>query len=95
MDDHLEVDTAVLLETDLHPPSASPVRDLGVATPAPRDDVHVVVLVSPGQEPDATVLLDVSESGRDDSSLGRRESCVYRVVEDSTGPVIAGKILSD
>ena len=92
VDDDLEGDTAGLLETDLHPATARPVRDLGVAAPAPRDDVHVVVLISPGNEPDAAVLLDVGEPGGDDCSLGRGESCVYRVVQDSAGPVIAGKI---
>ena len=52
VDDDLEVDTSVLLETDLHPPPASPVGYLGIAASASRNDVNIVVLVSPGNKPD-------------------------------------------
>jgi len=61
VDDDLQVDTAVLLEADLHPPPASPVGDLGIAAPASRNDVNIVVLVSPSNKLDTTILLDVGE----------------------------------
>ena len=52
VDDDLQVDTPVLLEADLHPPPASPVWDLGIAAPASRNDVNIVVLVSSSNKPD-------------------------------------------
>ena len=42
---NLLVDAAISLEPNLHPPSPSPVGHLGIAAPASRDDVHVVILV--------------------------------------------------
>ena len=51
VDDDLEVDTAVLLETDFHPAPASPVGYLGIAASASRNDVNIVVLVSPSNKP--------------------------------------------
>ena len=42
---HLLVDAAISLKPNLHSASASPVRHLGVAAPASRVDVHVVILV--------------------------------------------------
>ena len=51
VDDDLQVDAAVLLETDLHPSPASPVGNLGVAASASRNDVNIVVLVSSSHKP--------------------------------------------
>jgi len=61
VDDDLQVDTPVLLETYLHSTPASPVGYLGIAAPASRNDVNIVVLVSSSNKPDTTILLDVSE----------------------------------
>jgi len=61
VDDDLQVDTPVLLEADLHPPPASPVGDLGIAAPASRNDVNIVVLVSSSNKPDTTIILHVGE----------------------------------
>jgi len=69
VDDDLEVDTAVLLETDLHPTPARPVGYLGIAASASRNDVNIVVLVSSSNKPDTAILLNVSEPGGDDGSL--------------------------
>ena len=51
VDDDLEVDAAILLETDLHTTSASSVGDLGIAASASRNDVNIVVLVGPSNKP--------------------------------------------
>ena len=56
VDDDLEVDTAVLLETDLHPTSSSPVGYLGIAASASRNDVNIVVLVSSSNKPFTVII---------------------------------------
>ena len=48
---HLEVDTTVLLEPNLHPASAWSVGHLGVASSTSGDDVNIVSLVSAGNKP--------------------------------------------
>ena len=50
--DNLQVDAAVLLQADLHSASPGSVGNLSIAAPAPRHDVHVVVLVRPGDKPE-------------------------------------------
>ena len=51
VDDDLEVDAAILLETNLHTTSASSVGNLGIATSTTRNDVNIVVLVSSSNKP--------------------------------------------
>ena len=92
VDDNVPDDTAVLLESELHPAAALPVGEDGVAAAISRDDVDIVVLICPGHEPNAAVLLDVGKAGGDDCSLFSGECCVYRVVENSSGPVIAADV---
>ena len=50
VDNNLEVDTAILLETNLHPAPARPVGHLGIAASSSRDDVNIVSLVSAGNK---------------------------------------------
>ena len=62
MDDDLQVDTPVLLEADLQPTPSSPVGYLGIAAPASRNNVNIVVLVSSSNKPDMDILLRPSVS---------------------------------
>ena len=48
---NLLVDAAISLKPNLHSASASPVRHLGVAAPASRDDVYVVILACASNKP--------------------------------------------
>ena len=56
--DNLQVDAAVLLQSDLHSASPGSVGNLSIAASAPRHDVHVVVLVRPGHEPEHLIVKD-------------------------------------
>ena len=67
MDDDLQVDTPVLLEADLHPTPSSPVGYLGIAAPAPRNNVNIVVLFSSSNKPNmdmVDILLKPSVSSK-------------------------------
>jgi len=87
--DNLQVDAAVLLQSDLHSASPGSVGNLSIAASAPRHDVNVVVLVRPGHKPYAAVLLNMSEAGRNHGPFSSGEGRVYGVVENPIGPVIA------
>ena len=51
MNNNLEVDTTILLETNLHPASPSSVWNLGIASSSSRNDVNIVMLSRASNKP--------------------------------------------
>ena len=100
---NLLVDAATLLKPNLHPASACPVGDLGIAAATAGNDVHIVILGCASDKPlrenkccqilvfkpDTTVILHHLHPRGDGRSLGGVEGGVDRVVQDAIGPVIA------
>ena len=51
MNNNLEVDTTILLQSNLHPASPSSVWNLGIASSSSRDDVNIVMLSRASNKP--------------------------------------------